>query len=246
MNKADYNAKFYEERSDSLKSAKYIVPYLLDIVNAQSVVDIGCGNGVFLSVFSKNGVRDYLGIDGEWVKKEFLKIPPENFVTKNFEQPFEIKEKFDLAISLEVAEHLSEERSKDFIRSITKLAPIVLFSAAIPLQGGTHHVNEQWPRYWADIFEKFDYVGIDCLRKKFWDNKDVSYWYSQNMILYVHKDILRSNKKLAKLYKESDKEILPLVHPVHYLGKAKVWSIVWNLIPGFLKTPIKKMFWRKQ
>jgi hypothetical protein len=47
--------------------------------------------------------------------------------------------RFDLAVCLEVAEHLPPERAESFIRELCDLAPVVLFSAAIPGQGGTGH-----------------------------------------------------------------------------------------------------------
>lgn len=236
MSKKFYNKKFYEDRSDSVKSAEHIVPYLLELFDIKSVVDIGCGDGSFLSVFEKNKITNILGIDGEWVDEEYLRISKENFEVRNFEEAFDIRRNFDLAISLEVAEHISKENAPSFIQSITKLAPIVLFSAAIPYQGGSHHVNEQWPQYWVNLFKKYNFVPIDSLRKKFWNNPDVSYWYSQNMLLFVRETSLKKNDSLSKLFTEdSEKEILPLVHPTHYMQKAKVWNFFWNLTPKFIK-----------
>lgn len=245
MKKPVYNKNFYDERGDSTKSAKEIVPHILSLTKAQSVVDIGCGNGAFLKVFSDLGVKNYLGIDGDWVKKEYLLIPKTKFKNMNLEFSFEINNTYDLAISLEVAEHISEESSHKFIESITKLAPIVVFSAAIPLQGGTYHINEQWPQYWVDRFAKHDFVPIDCLRPLYWNNKNISYWYSQNMILYIHKDHLSKYPNIKKLYKKNE-EILSLVHPKHYIGKAKVWKFIWDLIPSFLQTFAKNTFNNKK
>jgi len=240
VSKKIYDKNFYEDRSDSVRSAKKIVPYLLEITNAKSVVDIGCGNGAFLSIFEKNGIEDYLGVDGKWVDEKYLRIPSAKFLSADFERPFEMDKVFDLAISLEVAEHISKEKAEDFIKSIVKLAPFVLFSAAIPYQGGTYHVNEQWPEYWADLFAKQGYIPIDCLREKYWNDDDVSYWYSQNMILYVKKDLLSKQQNLKKLYEESNRGILSFVHPTHFLQKAKIWNMVWKMVPEFVKIIITK------
>ena len=43
---------------------------------------------------------------------------------------------YDLAICVEYAEHLPEARAASFIGDLTKLAPAIAFSAAIPGQGG--------------------------------------------------------------------------------------------------------------
>ncbi len=94
---------------------------------------------------------------------------------------------FSIAQSLEVAEHLYAEYAENFVRTLTSLSDIILFSAAIPHQGGTHHVNEQPPAYWADIFKKYDYVCFDIVRPKVWENTKIAHWYRQNIMLYVHK-----------------------------------------------------------
>ena len=59
--------------------------------------------------------------------------------------------KFDLVLSLEVAEHLPSECAEAFVESLVNLGPVILFSAAIPYQGGENHVNEQWPEYWVGV-----------------------------------------------------------------------------------------------
>lgn len=154
------------------------------------------------------------------------------------EKPLCLDRKFDLAISLEVAEHLKESVSKRFIDSLTNLAPVVLFSATIPYQSGTSHVNEQWPKYWADIFKSKGYVGIDYLRDKIWDDERVVYWYAQNTILYVNRDYLSTNKKLQLEYEKTEGRVLSRVHPQVYSVRsmdALKYNKLKSYIPGFLK-----------
>ena len=93
--------------------------------------------------------------------------------------------KFDLVISLEVAEHLPEETATTFVESLCRHGDIVLFSAAVPGQGGTGHINEQWQSYWARIFKAHGFHAVDILRPKFWNYDSLPVWYRQNMILYV-------------------------------------------------------------
>ncbi|WP_288547147.1 hypothetical protein, partial [uncultured Helicobacter sp.] len=94
---------------------------------------------------------------------------------------------FALAQSIEVAEHLYAQYAQNLIDLLTSLSDIVLFSAAIPYQGGTHHVNEQPPIYWAKLFAKKDFVCFDILRDRFWENTKIAPCYRQNMMIYVHK-----------------------------------------------------------
>src|SRR6185436_3241542 len=120
--------------------------------------------------------------------------------------------RFDLVVCLEVAEHLPSEHAKPFVESLVRLAPAVLFSAAIPGQGGTHHINERWQDYWAALFNSYDYVPIDCIRRVVWQTRDVSWWYSQNCLLYCDRGLVSSNDALAAEYKSGLGLPLNLVH----------------------------------
>lgn len=86
---------------------------------------------------------------------------------------------FDLVMSLEVAEHLDAKYAETFVDSLTNFGPVILFSAAVPFQGGEHHVNEQWPSYWEELFAKKGYVAVDAIRKHIWQNPEVEWWYAQ-------------------------------------------------------------------
>lgn len=241
MQKTPYTDKFFEELIDSLKSAKYIVPLVLELIQPKSVVDVGCGTGEFLRIFKKKGVKDILGIDGEWVNKKKLRIPENYFLLANLEKPLKIDKKFDLVVSLEVAEHIPEKSAKTFIETLTNLGSVILFSAAIPFQGGTHHVNEQWPEYWTKLFEEKGYFPIDCIRRKIWNIDEVSSWYAQNILLFVKKDYLERNKILQKEFEQTSKSFLSIVHPKLYLPKAKRYNLIRKLIPYPIRWTIIKL-----
>ena len=152
-----YTADFFADHRDGARrSARVVVPLVLELVRARSVVDVGCGDGTWLSVFREHGVEDVRGIDGDYVDRAELQIPRERFHPHDLTRPLELGHTFDLAVSLEVAEHLPPESADDFVTSLTRHAPIVLFSAAAPYQGGQNHVNEQWPAYWAARFASAD------------------------------------------------------------------------------------------
>jgi len=160
----------------------------MELVRPKSVVDFGCGTGTWLAVFSRYGVREILGVDGPWIDHELLEIPSDRFVARDLSKPFYLDRQFDLVLSLEVAEHLPPESAHGFLDSLTRLGPIVLFSAAIPYQGGTGHLNEQWPEYWASLFERRGFNAVDCIRRRVWENPAVEWWYAQNAILLVRDD----------------------------------------------------------
>lgn len=210
-----YSKEFYQSQAnDSEKSANVVVPMLMSLFSPQSVVDVGCGVGTWLSSFTRHGVADVCGMDGDYVSSDALRIPPDRFLAANLLNPLPINRRFDLALCLEVGEHLPQERSRSLIAELARLADVVAFSAAIPGQGGTYHINEQWPEFWSGHFESQGYKAIDCLRDQIWQNHDVADWYSQNLVLYVSADVVRSNPKVNKLM-ENQATTPPLrrVHP---------------------------------
>jgi len=156
-----YDESFYQGQQDgSVSSAQIVVPIVLSLFPCRSVVDFGCCVGGWLKEFERNGVADYLGVDGDYVARHLLKIPADRFRPIDLRNVSDLGRGFDLACSLEVAEHLPEDRAKSFVAALVKAAPVVLFSAAISLQGGTEHVNEQWQSYRAKLFARLHRFGL--------------------------------------------------------------------------------------
>jgi SAM-dependent methyltransferase len=169
------------------KSALEVVPILVDLFKPKSVVDIGCGLGDWLSTFQKNGVEKILGVDGNWVNKNNLYIKEDHFLEQNLTIPLRLNQKFDLAMSLEVAEHLPESAADTFIETLTNLSDNIVFSAAVPNQGGQNHINEQWHTYWIEKFEQKGFYCHDIIRPLIWDNEKVEWWYKQNILHFTKK-----------------------------------------------------------
>jgi hypothetical protein len=189
MSKLVYNESFYRSQSErSSYSANVVVPILIDLVHPASVIDIGCGVGTWLQAFNNLGVTDILGVDGHYVNRSMLRIPERLFLARDLSEPFiAVGRRFDMAMCLEVAEHIAESQAADLIHTLTALAPVVFFSAAIPGQGGFGHVNEQWPDYWIDLFDKQDYEVLDVIRPRIWNDTRIEPWYSQNAFLFLSK-----------------------------------------------------------
>lgn len=193
-----YPASFFRSLDEgALRSAEIVVPLVMDLVHPRSVIDVGCGTGAWPSVFIAHGVPDVMGVDGDYVDRTQLRIPQDRFIAHDLEERLTLDRRFDLVTSLEVAEHLSPEAAEHFVDSLVSLGPVVLFSAAVPGQGGQHHVNERWPSYWADLFAERGYVAIDCLRDSIWDDEGVDWWYAQNLILYARSTHAHNDPRLA-------------------------------------------------
>lgn len=185
-----YEGDFYRYlASFAVRSAERVVPLLADMLPIGSVVDFGCGHGAWLSVWRKTGA-DIVGFDGAYVERSALLIDPASFHAADLAEPIDLGRRFDLVQSLEVAEHLPAARARQFVATLTAHAPLVLFSAAPPGQGGEHHVNEQPPEYWRRLFRERGFVAVDWLRPLVRDDAAVEPWYRFNTLLYVAADHL--------------------------------------------------------
>lgn len=217
----NYDPDFYKEEQDyASRSAREIVPLLVNWVQPRSVVDLGCGVGAWLSMFTEMGIDDVLGIDGDWVKPSCLCIPESKFQSRDLKQPICFERRFDLAISLEVGEHLPSESGEILVESLCRLAPVICFSAAIPFQGGRGHINEQWPEYWTAKFSKHGFECVDCIRPHIWTNNEVEPFYAQNMFLFCSSEGLEKNPRLNQEREIQVRAEFPrsLVHPKVFIA----------------------------
>jgi SAM-dependent methyltransferase len=240
-----YTTGFFEgHENGALSSAKKVIPLVNAVIKPKSVIDVGCGVGNWLKVWKEDiGLSDIQGIEGPYLDPALLQVSPEYVLFQDLKQPFQVKRKFDLAMSLEVAEHLPETSAHHFIKSLTSLSDIILFSAAIIGQEGTYHINEQPPEYWAEVFRTYDYVPVDYLRDKIWNDDDIEWWYQQNLLIYVRESSLVKFPELAEKRLTTSSHLLR-IHPwIYYykhkhIKKTKSWIgyIRWRLYP------IKKFF----
>ena len=231
-----YDAAFFKMHSNnSSSSAGKIVPYLVSLFCPQSVVDVGCGIGTWAAEFKRQGVPEVMGIDGAYVDKSQLRIPESSFLSRDLERPLASRETYDLAISVEVAEHLSPSRASSFVEDLIRLAPVVVFSAAVPYQGGKNHVNEQWCSYWHSLFAANGFRSIDCLRARFWNDPGVAVWYRQNMMVYASED---RTQKFAPLGQTMP---LDVVHPELFQLKMTQppLTVIVKGLPGAFKRALK-------
>jgi hypothetical protein len=185
-----YQPDFYRYlASFAVRSAQRVVPHLASVLPIKSVVDFGCGQGAWLSVWHAAGAA-ITGVDGSSVERRDLLIDPAFFHAADLAEPIDLGRRFDLVQSLEVAEHLPAAKARPFVDTLTAHGSCILFSAAPPGQGGEHHVNEQSPDYWRAIFREHGFAAVDYLRPLIRDDVEIEPWYRFNTILYVAEDHL--------------------------------------------------------
>lgn len=196
---------FAKDEKYTREIAKIMMSYVIKWIKPRSVVDFGCGEGVWLRVVKEidKGIEVF-GIDGEYVNRGRLKVPVDCFCPANLEKKVQLARRYDLAISLEVAEHLDAACSDIFVETVTQSADNILFSAAIPGQGGDNHINEQWQSYWIEKFASKGYCVDVSVRDYFWKDERITPWRRQNILFF---------SKHGKVEPPAGKGIYDVVHP---------------------------------
>lgn len=213
-----YDPKFYAATGKgSSIAARRILPLLWRCRQFNSVIDVGCGTGTWLQVASDLGANRISGIEGAHIPDEILLISPQAMVRSDLCQRFQTGQTFDLCLCLELAEHLPPERGVSLVEDLTALSRIIVFSAAIPFQGGSGHLNEMWPEYWAGLFANHGYLVWTGPRSMIWNDRSVPWWYRQNLLVFVHESEWAA---LLPEHRPADPRQLTAIHPESYL-----WSI---------------------
>jgi SAM-dependent methyltransferase len=233
-------------KTGSYRSAKEIVPIVMDLTKPSSVIDVGCGVGTWLKAFQEAGVVECNGYDGGYVDRNELIIEQSRFHEIDLAKENHINRKSDLATCLEVGEHIPEKRSRSLVSILVNIAPVVVFSAAMPGQGGTHHINEQWPSFWQALFREHDYQRIDAIRPKIWLNTKVEWWYKQNITVYAHINHIDGNPKLKSEYELTNNDTYELVNKQVIDSVVSRYTLSGTLrsMPSILLKAILRRFYR--
>jgi len=233
-----YDNSFFNSISGgSTRSAQRLLPLVLKALPVRSVVDIGCGRGAWLAEFGRLGIGDILGVDGDYVSTETLAIPPASFVPRDITQRFELGRQFDLAVCLEVGEHVPHPTSATLVANLTAHAPMVLFSAAVPGQGGQDHINEMPLEFWRGLFKARGYLALDAFRRQIQGARDVEPWYRNNVLLYVRGDVIRTLPGAVQAAAIPDgKPIADLSSPLFRLRKLVLRTLPRPVVSAMART----------
>jgi hypothetical protein len=181
-----YDVTFYEyQEAGSLRSAREMLRILAALYRFRSVVDLGAGVGTWLKAAREHGAEDLVGVEGDWVRGNGSRFTDASYLYVDLNVPLSLDRRFDLAMSLEVAEHLSPDRSHGLVADICRVSDVVMFGAAMPRQSGSAHINGRPHSFWIGLFEEQGFACLDLFRPKVWYNSSVEPWYAQNTFLFV-------------------------------------------------------------
>jgi SAM-dependent methyltransferase len=236
-----YDFDWHKSHGDKTSSsAAAVIGILSKSFQINSVLDVGCGDGRWLRAFKDGGASVTRGVDGPWTDQSRLLIDQSDFTVHNLEKPFAMGCRFDLAMSLEVAEHVAGQFADQFVKNITAHADLVLFGAAIPYQGGFRHINEQWPSYWAEKFANQGFRCFDLVRSLIWTRDDVFFWYKQNCLVYIResREDLISQAEASIVERGTAQLPMDIAHPDLYSSLASYRQIAFRPLLRQLPTKV--------
>jgi SAM-dependent methyltransferase len=221
-----YHPHYHDEkRATTRRAAERILPIVLSIVDVASIIDVGCGPGSWLEVAREMGVPTLTGVEGEWAAEWFdddrVRSGGFDLVLANLEDELRPPATFDLALCIEVIEHLSPARGESFVADLCRCAGHVLFGAAIPGQKGPNHLNTRWPSYWAECFAAHGYLPLDVVRARVWGDDDLLVHHRQNPLLFVREDLYDRAVGRALEMAPPPLAALDRVHPAVYARRSK-------------------------
>ncbi len=197
-----------------MKSTQKLAQAIIDILNPSSVVDFGCGRGYWLQQFLSLGITNVRGFEVQDFPNDQWVVDKSLVVQCDLTKEILPERRYDLAICIEVAEHLPISAADQLISNIVAHSDFVMFGAAIPYQEGAGHINENWIEFWLQIFASKKYVCFDIFRWKHWNDREIHWWYRQNTVLFVKESRLPF---MAKLGYHHSKIVYSVVHPEMYL-----------------------------
>ena len=218
-----YDETFFRYlQQGSTRSAQVIVPLVIDRLKIGSVLDVGCGAGAWLACYRAAGLPRYVGVDGDYVTAASLLIPSSAFLPFDITKPFDLGERFAMVQCLEVGEHLPTDASRTLVENLTRHGDVVLFSAAVPGQGGENHINEQPYEFWRALFAAQGYSPYDFLRPLVRGNTYVEPWYRHNTMLYVAEHSRASLPPAIAATRIPDQNQIPNVASIPYQLRTRI------------------------
>jgi hypothetical protein len=199
MNYSELHRGHMSEQSSRILNGYKCLRIMQEVSPFRSIADFGCGIGGWLVAAKQLGVQHVQGIEGEWIKDTDTLVEKSEILICDFsESEINFKKSFDIAISIEVAEHLPADAADRFCDCLVNASELVMFSAAVPGQGGTGHLNEQKPRYWVDKFWERNYVPLEVVRPGISGDPAIFPWLKQNIIVFSSYQQLCTRKNLKR------------------------------------------------
>jgi SAM-dependent methyltransferase len=182
-----YDSDYFERYVEPLASAS--APVMAESIvaefNPASVVDVGCGTGALLAALQRAGL-ECLGLDYSEASLRMAQARGLRVEKLDLCSASPGPRHFDVAISVEVAEHLPERCVDRYVDYLCHLAPAIVFTAATPGQGGWAHLNEQPHEFWIAKFRDRGFELVQEVSERWrhqWKRSNVAWFYHTNVMI---------------------------------------------------------------
>ena len=194
---ADMWMPFYEKVADRI----------IEDLHPSTVLDVGCATGYLVAALRDRGVEAY-GIDASEfaISRVREDIKPFCRVCSALDDlPCDLPKKYELVITIEVAEHLYEEDSKKFIDNICKYSDQIIFSSTPDDFSEKTHFNVQQSEYWAKRFAENGFIRSIIYDVTFISKQAVRFRRSNEGIASIVENYERSLRIAESKIKHQDK-----------------------------------------
>jgi SAM-dependent methyltransferase len=150
-------SEIYYNGIESANSHAYelLAETLNEVFQPKSVVDVGCGSGGISAALRDSGVGEIYPFDFSQASVDMTRKRGFTSARRlDLTQAKEIPETADLCLCLEVAEHIPRKFERHLVALLSRVAPVLIFTAAPPGQGGHLHVNLRSQDHWKQLFRE--------------------------------------------------------------------------------------------
>lgn len=188
LTRGGYSRAFFEKIDrDQTASYDVLAGTIVDRLQPSAVVDVGSGSGGLLAALARRRVPTLLGLESSADGVAAARRRNVDVRNCDLSKPFVLEKRFDVAVCLEVAEHLPASVAEQFVDCLASGPDVLVFSAATPGQGGENHVNEQPHEYWIEKLRARGFAVDEQTTREVraeWTALGVASWYCNNVIFF--------------------------------------------------------------
>ena len=206
------------ETSDEKEQAAALADVLRLLYKPAVVADVGCNSGLYLEGFRDAGCQ-VMGFDCDDEALALAAVPVTKIDITSF-KPIDFRA--DMALCLEVLEHIPAEKEDAALLNLCTVSDTIIFSAAVPGQGGDGHINCQPKQHWIDKFEELGFRAAEAeaeyILAQLNGYPGIMGWLRNNLIVFHRQHVPSKFKKRLRLHvvslphTQTTKEYLPCAY----------------------------------